>query len=64
MFTQTLLEETCPKDVRTRLSELKIKEALESCKAKATAELLRILEDKQDFLAVYNHYYTDNVQKS
>ena len=64
MFTKTLLEDTCPKDVRTRLSELKIKEALESRKAKATAELLRILEDKQDFPAVYNHYYTDNVQKS
>jgi hypothetical protein len=64
MFTKTLLEETCPKDVRTRLSELKIKEALESRKAEATAELLRILEDKQDFPAVYNHYYTDNVQKS
>ena len=64
MFTKTLLEETCPKDVRTRLAELKINEALESRKAKATAELLRILEDKQDFPAVYNHYYTDNVQKS
>ena len=64
MFTNKLLEETCPKDVRTRPSELKVKEALESRKARATAELLRILEDKQDFPAVYNHYYTDNVQKS
>ena len=64
MCTNTLLEETCPKDVRTRLSELKVKEALESRKARATAELLRIVEDKQDFPAVYNHYYTDNVQKS
>ncbi|KAK3045840.1 hypothetical protein LTR09_012624 [Extremus antarcticus] len=57
MFTKTLLENTCPKDVLTRLSELKIKEALESRKAKATAELLRILEDKQDFPAVYNQEY-------
>ena len=56
MFTNTLLEETCPKNVRTRLSELRIKEALESRKAEATAKLLRILEDKQDFPAVYNYY--------
>ena len=64
MFTNTLLEETSSKDVRTRLSELKIKETLQSRKGKAATELQRILEDKQDFPAVYNHYYTDNVQKS
>ena len=64
MFTDTLLVETCPKDVRTRLSALKITETLHSRKEKAVAELQRLLEDKQDFPAVYNHYYTDNVQKS
>ena len=64
VFTNTLLEEICPKDVRTRLSELKVKETLESRKLKANIELERILEDKQDFPAVYNHYYTDNVQKA
>ena len=64
MFTNTLLEETCPKDVRTRLSELKIKDALQLRKQRAAAELQRILEDKQDFPSVYNHYYTDNLQKS
>ncbi|KAK5110093.1 hypothetical protein LTR85_001555 [Meristemomyces frigidus] len=64
MFTNTLLEETCPKDVRTRLTELKIKESLQKRRDRATEELCRILEDKQDFPATYNHYYTDNVQKA
>ena len=64
MFTKTLLEEIYLKDMRTRLAELKINKALESRKAKATAKLLRILEDKQDFPAIYNYYYTNNVQKS
>ena len=64
MFMDTLLEDICPKDIRTRLAELKIKETLQSRKKDAIAELDRILRDKQDFPAVYNHYYTDNVQKA
>ncbi|KAK1811658.1 hypothetical protein LTR12_013959 [Friedmanniomyces endolithicus] len=64
MFTNTLLEEACPRDVRTRLTELKIKESLQKRRERAIQELRRILEDKRDFPATYNHYYTDNVQKA
>ena len=64
MFTNTILEEKCPRDVRIRLSELKIKETLQLRKEDAAAELERILKDKRDFPTVYNHYYTDNVQKA
>ena len=46
MFKNTLLEEICLKDVRTRLSELKVKETLEARKLKANIKLERILEDK------------------
>ncbi|KAF2158776.1 hypothetical protein M409DRAFT_71472 [Zasmidium cellare ATCC 36951] len=63
-FTDRLLEETCPRDIRARLSALKIADGLQARKARATAELNNILEDKQDFPIVYNHYYTDNVQKA
>ena len=38
MFTDTLLEETCPKDVRSRLSALKVIETLQTRKDEATAE--------------------------
>jgi len=64
MFTNTLLEAACPRDVRTRLTELKIKESLRRRRERAIEELRRILEDKRDFPATYNHYYTDNIQKA
>ncbi|KAK5173716.1 uncharacterized protein LTR77_002397 [Saxophila tyrrhenica] len=63
-FTRTLLEETCPRDVQSRLTELKVKESLQRRRERAAEELDMILEDKRDFPAVYNHYYTDNVQKA
>ncbi|KAF2158961.1 hypothetical protein M409DRAFT_71374 [Zasmidium cellare ATCC 36951] len=63
-FTDTLLEETCPRDIQARLAALKITEGLQERKARAMAELSSIVEDKQDFPMVYNHYYTDNVQKA
>ncbi|KAK1809219.1 hypothetical protein LTR12_016413 [Friedmanniomyces endolithicus] len=64
MFTNTLLEAACPRDVRTRLTELKIKESLQNRRERAIEELRRVLEDKRDFPATYNHYYTDNIQKA
>ena len=64
IFTKTLLEETCPRDVQTRLTELKVKESLQRRRERAMEELNMILEDKRDFPAVYNHYYTDSVQKA
>ncbi|KAK0261937.1 hypothetical protein LTR35_017791 [Friedmanniomyces endolithicus] len=64
MFTNTLLEAACPRDVRTRLTELKIKKSLQKRRERAIEELRRVLEDKRDFPATYNHYYTDNIQKA
>lgn len=64
VFTKTMLEETCPRDVQTRLTELKIKESLQRRRERAMVELDMILKDKRGFPAVSNHYYTDNVQKA
>ncbi|KAK1050072.1 hypothetical protein LTR74_017147 [Friedmanniomyces endolithicus] len=58
MFTNTRLEEACPQDVQTRPTELKIKESLQKRRERAIEELRRVLEDKRDFPATYNHYYT------
>jgi hypothetical protein len=50
--------------VKPRLAALKITETLQSRRAGAIIELDKLIEYKQDFPAVYNHYYTDNVQKA
>lgn len=64
IFTKTMLEETCPRDVQTRLTELKIKESLQKRRERAIEELDIILEDERGFPAVSINYYTDNVQKA
>jgi GTP-binding protein EngB required for normal cell division len=63
-FMDTLLEEKCPPDVRTRLSTLKVNEALAVRRQAAIDELAQISRDRKDFPMEYNHYYTDNVQKN
>ena len=62
-FLDTLLEYKCPDDVRARLTALKVVDTLKMRSDWATEELQKILLDKQDFPAVYNHCYTDTIQK-
>jgi GTPase SAR1 family protein len=62
-FLDTLLAEKCPEDVQTRLNALRVADTLKMRFDQALKELRRLLRDKQDFPMVYNHYYTDTVQK-
>lgn len=61
-FFDTLLQEMCPADVRSRLSALKVVDALEQRRMLAITELKYLIRDKEDFPTVYNHYYTETVQ--
>jgi GTPase SAR1 family protein len=64
VFLNDLLGDKCPKDVHSRLIALNITSALKARREKAQQELRYVVEDNQEFPAVYNHYYTDTVQKS
>lgn len=61
-FFDTLLQEMCPADVRSRLSTLKVIDALEYRRTTAANDLENLIRDKEDFPNVYNHYYTETVQ--
>jgi hypothetical protein len=63
-FLDDLLREKCPRDIHVRLATLKISSALKTRREKAQQELCNVIEDNQEFPAVYNHYYTDTAQKS
>ena len=63
IFWNTLLEQRCPEDVQTRLTTVRIQDGLNTRFEQALEELERLIQDKKDFPMVYNHYYTDTVQK-
>ncbi|OCL14109.1 dynamin family protein-like protein [Glonium stellatum] len=63
-FLDDLLQELCPKDIRSRLRTSIIQEALRKREAAASEELKRIMEDIRSYPLNYNHYYTDNVAKN
>ena len=63
-FLDDLLQELCPKDIRSRLRTSIIQETLKKREAAASEELKRIMEDMKSYPINYNHYYTDNVAKN
>ena len=62
-FLQALLEDKCPKDIRSRLWSSQIQDSLKSRYESAIQELDRIVEDARSYPINYNHYYTDIVEK-
>lgn len=64
VFLESLLQQKCPQDVHSRLSAMKITDALRSRRKEALGELARLITDNNDFPAIYNRYFTDNLQKA
>ncbi|OBT39084.1 hypothetical protein VE00_09921 [Pseudogymnoascus sp. WSF 3629] len=62
-FLQHLLDDKCPKDVKSRLWSHRILDALKSRRNAAVRELEKIIEDTKSFPINYNHYYTDTIHK-
>jgi hypothetical protein len=63
VFFEGLLQEKCSKDVYTRLSALRVADALQKRCQSALEEVEKLIKDKQGFPITYNHYYTDTIQK-
>lgn len=62
-FLKQLLEDKCPKDVRSRLWTYKLEAALKTRRLAAVEELQKIMDDSRGFPINYNHHYTDNVAR-
>ena len=62
-FLQYLLDDKCPKDIKSRLWSHRILDALKSRRNAAFRELDLIIEDVESFPINYNHYYTDTIYK-
>ena len=58
-----LLQDTCPKDVVSRLHASLIQDVLKARKDEALHELGRIIEDTKSYPINYNHYYTDTLHE-
>ncbi|RFU29423.1 hypothetical protein B7463_g6944, partial [Scytalidium lignicola] len=63
-FWEALLCEKCPKDVKSRLWDSKISDALKARSDNANEELTKIMEDAMTYPTNYNHYYTDIISRS
>jgi GTPase SAR1 family protein len=61
-FLSTLLDDKCPRDVRSRIWE-SIKDQLRVRKENADLELVKIMDDLRNYPINYNHYYTDSITK-
>ena len=63
-FLKTLLEDSCPRDVHSRIWNFKIQDALDSRKQAAATELGRLMEDLMDNHPIdYSHHYTATINK-
>ena len=62
-FVSTLLSAKCPKDIKNRLWESYVEQALNSRGEKAEEELHNLLSDLRDYPINYNHYYNDTINK-
>lgn len=62
-FLESLLEDTCPKDIQSRLWSYQIRDALKDRSDKSFDELHKIMEDIKSYPINYNHYYTDTINK-
>ena len=62
-FLDALLRKKCPKDIHTRLWSSKIEDTLTSRFDGSTREIEKIIEDIKSYPIIYNHYYTDTINK-
>ena len=62
-FIKQVFEAKIPAEVRDRLWDLKIEQALQATLRSSRQELQKILEDKERHPITYNHYFTTTVQK-
>jgi hypothetical protein len=62
-FLKQLLEDKCPKDVKSRLWSHKLEAALKTRRQSAIEELQKIIEDAKSFPINYDHNYTDTIEK-
>lgn len=62
-FLAALLQEKCPKDIRSRLWSYLIQDALKKRNEASVRELELIMEDVKSYPINYNHYYTDMIKK-
>jgi hypothetical protein len=61
-FVDIVLDECAPADIRTRLADYCVEEALEQALKAAKEELSRILADKERNLMTYNNLFTTKLQ--
>ena len=62
-FLKALVHEKCPKDVKSRVWNSNIHDALKIRLDRASNELERIMEDVKDCPINYNHYSTDTIKR-
>lgn len=61
-FLKTLLRDTCPRDIESRLWDSTIHEALKKRGKAAGEELVRLMREVKGYPINYNHYYTDSIK--
>ncbi|KAF2036298.1 GTP-binding protein [Setomelanomma holmii] len=61
-FVDTVLNETAPSDIKTRLTDYCVEKALSDALTNAKIELEKIIADKERNLMTYNHYFTTKIQ--
>ncbi|MCJ1472546.1 hypothetical protein MMC13_001195 [Lambiella insularis] len=62
-FLRALLEEKCPRDMRSRCWASVIQDALAERRKAALLELNLLVKDLKNYPINYNHYYTDTITK-
>ena len=62
-FLAIVLEEICPKDIRSNLWSFQIRDALKERREESVQELEKIIVDIKSYPINYNHYYTDTIKK-
>lgn len=62
-FLESVLEEICPKDIRSNLWSFLIRDALKVRNEASVQELEKIMEDNKSYPINYNHYYTDTIDR-
>jgi hypothetical protein len=63
-FVLAVLGNITTPEIKGKLAALTVLPSLKNAHSEALAELDRILEDKARHPITYNHYFTDNIQKS
>ncbi|KAF2748951.1 GTP-binding protein [Sporormia fimetaria CBS 119925] len=63
-FVELVLGDAAPADIKPRISDLCVEQAMQAALASAKEELGKIIEDKGRHPMTYNHYFTTKIQDS